>query len=56
MENYYKGIKNMHWRKDGFFNKWWWENQTATYEKKKKKKEGKKLDYYLIPYIKINSK
>ena len=41
MENYYKGIKNMHWRKDGFFNKWWWENQTATYEKKKKKERRK---------------
>ena len=40
-----KGGKNIQWRKD----KWFWENWSTTCKRKK-------LEHFLIPYTKINSK
>ena len=44
-----KGGKDIQWKKDNLFNKWWCENWSTTCKRMK-------LEHFLIPYKKINSR
>ena len=44
-----KGDKNIQWRNHNLFNKWCWVNWSTTCKRVK-------LEHFIIPYRKINSK